>query len=210
MSALSAPVAQRRRDCYHYALVWRESLAEVHPELALIPTPVYRIARCRDLHIDHLPLPRFTMGTLLEQMVDGEPLRTVLLAAHASPVQDRFTMAHELGHEALGSVCHGERLDEIDADAFASGLLMPHKAVWNELGNRLLTSDPMPIEGWAEEERKFHTVSDLRGLFKVAYDTVIRTLVDMEAVEDYPAWELASLKAAPKAYRLALKRLAGD
>ena len=206
-------VARRRRDSYRHALVWHEALIALHPELGSIPTPVYELARCRDLHVGHLTLPRLTMGTFLEQAVgDGagrEVLRTVLLAVHASPVQDRFTMAHELGHDALGTVCHGDRLNEIEADAFASGLLMPHEAVWAELGSRLLTREPMPISGWAEEERKFHTVSDLRLRFKVSYDTTIRTLVDMEAVEDYPPWELASLKAAPRAYRLALKRLAG-
>ena len=206
-------VARRRRESYRHALAWRESLTALHPELGSIPTPVYEIARCRDVHIGHLALPRLTMGVLLEQAIGGGagdgPLRTILLTADASPVQDRFTTAHELGHEALGTVCHGDRLGEIDADAFASGLLMPHEAVWAELGNHLLTREPMPIAGWAEEERKFHTVSDLRVLFKVSYDTTIRTLVDMGAVEDHPAWELASLKAAPRAYRLALKRLAG-
>lgn len=67
----------------------------------------------------------------------------IVFATGEPPVRQRFTIAHELGHHALG---HGTRFRdttsnfnvyyrdpvEVEANAFAAALLMPSRYVWSE------------------------------------------------------------------------------
>lgn len=66
---------------------------------------------------------------------------TIYLANHTGPLQDRFTLAHELGHYVLHSMmghkpirasrtfnsAETPSLAEVEADAFAFALLMPRQ-----------------------------------------------------------------------------------
>lgn len=68
---------------------------------------------------------------------------TIYLASHTGPLQDRFTLAHELGHYVLHSRMGSQPLKasrtfkstslpdvaESEADAFAFALLMPRERV---------------------------------------------------------------------------------
>lgn len=103
------------------------------------PVPVRELAEADGLRI----VLRATLGTLRGRLV-GESIE---LAKDDHPVVHRFTIAHELGHIALGHQ-HGDgKWAETEADHFANELLVPGEMLREAL--RQTTSA-------AELRRTFH------------------------------------------------------
>jgi len=118
-----------------------------HPNAALRPLPVAEIARQRGIEVvfDPLESAEDVSGFYFRE---GERRVIGVNSAHPS-VRQRFTIAHELGHALLHDN-EGLHLDqafkfrdrrselaidreEIDANAFAAGVLMPEDDVWDAI-----------------------------------------------------------------------------
>ena len=127
----------------------RALLQEFRVEAA--PVPVERIARSLRVRVDYAPLDGDLSG--LAHIRDGVPI--VGINALHPPNRQRFTMAHELGHVRLhrneleqavhvdrgslrrdGTSALGVDATEIEANAFASELLMPEDLLKVELEGR--------------------------------------------------------------------------
>jgi Zn-dependent peptidase ImmA (M78 family) len=111
------------------------------------PVPVDDIAHQLGVVITHVPFEGDISGMLFR--AGTKPV--IGVNARQSRVRQRFTVAHELGHlqlhpghdvhvdrdikvnfrdEASGRATH---VDEIEANAFAAELLMPHRLIHREL-----------------------------------------------------------------------------
>jgi Zn-dependent peptidase ImmA (M78 family) len=131
----------------------RQAALEIAEKFAVktAPVQVERIARVMKVRIQYAPLDGDLSGMVSVQ--DGVPIIGVNSLHH--PNRQRFTLAHELGHLCLhrpvleGSV-HVDRQilnrdaltetgtdeQEIEANAFASELLMPEALLKAALGAR--------------------------------------------------------------------------
>ena len=135
--------------------------------IATPPVPVERIARMLDVSIRYAPLEDDLSGMAF---IKGEAKVVAVNALH-HPNRQRFTIAHELGHHVL----HAERLRagvhvdrvimrrdhvsaegsddfEIEANVFASELLMPRQLIATEAGAFLDFDDEV---GLASLARRF-------------------------------------------------------
>jgi Zn-dependent peptidase ImmA (M78 family) len=108
------------------------------------PVPVERIARQLGIELRYEPLAGDLSGALY-RAADG---RTVIgINDWHAEVRQRFTIAHELGHQQLhpdvlyvdglvkrdGESSLAINAHEVEANAFAAELLMPRQLVLNEL-----------------------------------------------------------------------------
>lgn len=115
------------------------ALLSKHAAIAGVPVNPAAIARAEGIEVAALdPLAAQTASGWF-RIVDGIP--KIYFNAGEPPRRQRFTIAHELGHYALG---HGERPRdnardfslaapdgiEISANRFAAELLMPGPRVW--------------------------------------------------------------------------------
>lgn len=189
-------VPGRRRYGYTAAVEYTAAVFGANPNYARLPRPVYKMARAGYFRIRDIPLPDETWGMLVE--------RTIHLTTRMGYVKARFTVGHEMGHGLLGTGCEGESVDEAEANAFASGLLMPHDAVRAFLEARLIAAEALSIPAWVEEERRFRTLFEMRKTFGVSLQTALQTLTDMGAVKGFTPWE--SVHRADPAYRSAALR----
>jgi Zn-dependent peptidase ImmA (M78 family) len=116
-----------------------------------VPVDVAAIARSYNIDVRHRALEDSVSGMLL--IKDGQAAIVGLNSSHHSNRQ-RFTLAHELGHLLMhgdntkvfvdGSQLffrdeassEGTRTQEIEANAFASALLMPESALRRLVGDR--------------------------------------------------------------------------
>lgn len=115
-----------------------------------IPVDVEKIAESHNVSVVRQDLENSVSGVLV---IKGE--RGVIgVNANHHPNRQRFTIAHELGHYLLhpeasevfvdrspvffrdGNSAEGVDQQEMDANAFAAGLLMPEKDLIELLGNQ--------------------------------------------------------------------------
>ena len=130
-----------------------------------IPVPVDLIASHLNLRIQAANLDDNISGVLLVENQQG----AIGYNSKHSPVRQRFTIAHEIGHYVLhssnnntksrlfidkynvylrdGQSSTGNVLEEIQANSFGAALLMPKKLVFDELNNLDfdLDDDEIPI-----------------------------------------------------------------
>jgi Zn-dependent peptidase ImmA (M78 family) len=111
-----------------------------------LPVPVEKIAKARNIAVQFSPFDQELSGMAL--IKDGVPIIGVNALHH--PNRQRFTIAHELGHHVMhrdlidGTVhidkgfamlkrdeeaAQGTNLVEVEANAFASELLMPKQFI---------------------------------------------------------------------------------
>ena len=122
-----------------------------------MPTPLTKIARFLNVSIEYTPLDEELSGMA---MIKGEQKLVWVNALH-HPNRQRFTLAHEFGHHVLHAdflqdavhvdrgilrrdVLSGEGTDrrEIEANAFASELLMPTSELEATLPEHFDLDDP--------------------------------------------------------------------
>jgi len=128
-----------------------DALRELQGAELSLPIDPSEIARARGLKIEKVE--RFPSGREIDPSVSTDVrtqgfLRgdTVFVSRDQSPGAARFTVAHELAHRllhpeplhhreyAIGR--HGSQPQEVEADFFASRLLMPEPLVRSEFGAR--------------------------------------------------------------------------
>jgi len=135
------------------------------------PTPVEKVAKALGAQVRFSPFDDELAGMVYVK--DGVPIIGVNSLHH--PNRQRFTIAHELGHlelhrEMITSKVHvdknfpvlmrdpksatGTELVEIQANQFASELLMPRRLIDQELaGKKFDIDDQGPIEELAKRFR---------------------------------------------------------
>ena len=115
-----------------------------------IPTPLNRIAKQLDIFVEYAPLEDALSG--MAMVKNGRKLVWVNSLHH--PNRQRFTLAHEIGHhvlhaDKLAEAVHvdknllrrdalssqGTATEEIEANNFASELLMPEPKMQEILGS---------------------------------------------------------------------------
>ncbi len=133
------------------------------------PVPVERIIKARDIVLQYAPLAEELSG--MAYIKDGVAIIGVNALHH--PNRQRFSAAHELAHHVLHApeisaavhvdkgfrVLHRDELAaqgtdplEIDANAFASELLMPRQFLLEAVGDAGLDlDDDAAIEGLAKK-----------------------------------------------------------
>jgi Zn-dependent peptidase ImmA (M78 family) len=136
--------------------------------LEAIPVPVDRIAKSLGISLQYAPLDEELSGMAF--IKDGTPVIGVNALHH--PNRQRFTLAHEIGHHALhahlleGKVhvdkvilkrdpvaAAGIDLNEIEANAFASELLMPDPWFSDAIQNGIDIGDEARIASLAKRFR---------------------------------------------------------
>lgn len=113
-----------------------------------LPIPVEIIAHRLGVVVDTAPLGEDISGVLVVK----DEIGTIGVNQSHSPVRQRFTIAHELGHYVLhrelsnlfidkeytafrdSKSSQGEDRAEIQANRFAAALLMPREMVMREIG----------------------------------------------------------------------------
>ena len=133
--------------------------------LTRVPISLPRLAKKLAISVEYVSLDRELSGMAL---VDGGVKRVLVNALHA-PNRQRFTIAHEIGHHLL----HADELEkgvhvdkgilrrdkvsaqgtdrlEVEANAFASELLMPESAIENALGDDFDLDDQTVLEALAK------------------------------------------------------------
>ena len=132
----------------------------------------------------------------------------ILLSPRVGARKARFTVAHEIGHYILGTDS-GSQEAELQADAIAAALLMPHPHVapWMHarMGRR---PEALTPAGWAMRERKDKIITALVRECDVSYATCLQTLADMGLVRGVEPWGCPG--EAYSAYHLALRRMGRD
>lgn len=133
-----------------YARIKRE-LAEILERSNVVapPVPVEKIAKMLGARIQHANFNNEISGILVRR---GEDI-VIGVASEQTKTRQRFTIAHEIGHLVLhdGEEVHVDRefrvrlrsqasseavdVDEIEANAFAAGLLMPESLLRKDVRN---------------------------------------------------------------------------
>lgn len=144
----------------------------VRLEIRMVPTPVEKIARALGAQIRFAPFDDELSGMVY--IKDGLPIIGVNALHH--PNRQRFTIAHEIGHlelhrDIITSAIHvdkgfptglmrdsksatGTEDIEIEANQFASELLMPRDSIKSELaGKQFDIEDKGPFERIAKKYR---------------------------------------------------------
>lgn len=106
----------------------------------------------------------------LSEIVDNIPF-IVLLGNIKDGARQRFTIAHELGHLVLKSK-NNELDEEKLCNRFASSLLMPKEAVYNELGIIRNSISIFELKAFKEE-------------YKVSYSATIYRLKELNIISEY-------------------------
>jgi len=136
-------------------------------ELKRIPTQLSKIARKLNIAVEYTPLDRELSG--MAMIKDDHKLIWINSLHH--PNRQRFTLAHEIGHHVLHEdilkdgvhvdkgilrrdtvSSKGSDIKEMQANAFASQLLMPNANVM-ELGQDLDLDDEDAIKSLAKKFR---------------------------------------------------------
>jgi uncharacterized protein DUF955 len=117
--------------------------------LLRVPVPVEKVARRLHLRVEPAILGEDVSGIL----VLGKGTGTIGYNEAQSPVRQRFTIAHEIGHYVLhqddarlfidkqyiyhrdGSSSTGDDRREVEANRFAAALLMPEELLLAEVAN---------------------------------------------------------------------------
>lgn len=131
-----------------------------------VPVSLPKIARSLNIYIEYAPLDDELSGMAF--IKDGEKLIWINSLHH--PNRQRFTIGHEIGHHVLHSkaLLNGVHVDkgilrrdtissegsekiEIQANAFASELLMPSTAISEALGQDFDLDDSNKVEQLAKQ-----------------------------------------------------------
>lgn len=104
----------------------------------------------------------------LSEIVEGIPF-IIILDDIKDGVRQRFTIAHELGHLLIN--CDKDN-EETLCNRFASALLMPKKAIINEIGNYRKTIS-------------FYEYIAVKAEYKVSYAAINYRLKDLNIINDY-------------------------
>lgn len=130
------------------------------------PVSLPKIARNRNISIEYAPLDDELSGMAF--IKDDEKL--ILINSLHHPNRQRFTIGHEIGHHVLHTeaLLNGVHVDkgilrrdtissegseeiEIQANAFASELLMPSSAISEALGHDFDLDDSKKVEQLAKQ-----------------------------------------------------------
>ncbi|AEJ40356.1 hypothetical protein TPY_2188 [Sulfobacillus acidophilus TPY] len=171
-------IADRRREAAAFA---QDIIQRVPRQYQQIPRNLMAIAAhwdirvaIKDLEID---------GIFLRKV--GQDGGHILVARRAPRIRQRFTVAHELGHyfhDTTHAIDHpGRWIEEREADAFASALLIPP----DDLVHR---ATPQPLMAWFVAEQQTHAITELARYYAVSLQTLLQALVDFGLVEDLVPW----------------------
>jgi len=97
--------------------------------------------------------------------LDDDGLPRIVFNADEAEVRQRFTIAHELGHYALGHLTSGKRLWRDTRESFSATSYSPAEAAANRFAARLLMPEDAIKVALKEGTR---TVAGLAELFKVS------------------------------------------
>ena len=104
----------------------------------------------------------------LSEIVDGIPF-IIILDDIKDGARQRFTIAHELGHLLIN--CDKDNEEKL-CNRFASALLMPKKAIINEIGNY-------------RKNISFYEYIAVKAEYKVSYAAINYRLKDLNIINDY-------------------------
>lgn len=151
-----------------------------------LPIPVERMARVLGAQVTYEPFEGEISGMLYRSQ------STIVIGVNSrhAPTRQRFTVAHEIGHLMLHK---GERViidrfvrvnwrdgasnrEEVQANQFAAGLLMPSSRVYEEINRALLGHrDPTPHD----------LVGMLAKRFDVSSAAMQYRLINLEILDPY-------------------------
>ncbi len=169
-------MAQARCEVHETATeLINEAAVRGGPAILKMPRPIGRIAKVLGSQVHRAPndLLRGNKGLCTE---------TAILIGSTDPAWvERFTIAHELGHQWLGRTA-----EEWECNAFAGSILIPSEDVHNELARHHLAA--APLDRWAECERHAGILTRLVRRYWVGYDAMIRALADYGWIVGVDPW----------------------
>lgn len=127
-----------------------------------LPVNVEAVARSMGVTL----VPSGTLGLLSGQVEMSEGRPVVSFNQAEAPVRQRFTIAHELGHFALGHLLGAKRLLRDPAANFSSGSSSPVEREANAFAADLLM--PEHVLRYAVNEKKMFEIARLANLFHVS------------------------------------------
>ncbi len=171
-------IAQIRQEVHDTTVaIMQEAMTRGGPPLGAVPRPIDQIAAVLGTDIQEVS----------EEWLQGNK---GLCTEHAIVVDDqdgrdwvrRFTIAHELGHQWLGTTA-----EEWECNAFAGSLLIPEEDVAHELQRRQLVHSET-LERWALCEHGGGLITQLVRRYRVGYHAMIRSLADYGWVTGIAPW----------------------
>lgn len=171
-------IAQIRLEIHDTTIaLMHEAIERGGEALLLVPRPIDAIAQVLGSRIHRVSdeLLRGNKGLCTERDI-------VVEDTDGRHWVQRFTIAHELGHQWLGT-----EADEWECNAFAGSILIPDADVQRELERRHLGRSAT-LEQWARYERSGGVMTQLVRRYGVGYHAMIRGLADYGWVTDIAQW----------------------
>ena len=172
-------IAQTRHEIHDTAIeVVQEAVARGGSRLKEVPRPISDIAVVLGSRVVKAPdrLLRGNRGLCTEREI------LVVQSDDDRHWVQRFTIAHELGHQWLGP-----KAPEWECNAFSASTLIPDDDVRTFLERRNVTR-PATLEEWAHREIRGAVVSHLVRRYGVGYHAMIRALADYGFVAGIAPW----------------------
>lgn len=94
-----------------------------------------------------------------------------------APVRQRFTIAHEIGHFALGHLEGGAKKFRDDSSNFSSGARNPEEREANIFAARLLM--PAKVVRYAVNDKKIRSIEKLAEIFEVSQVAMKYRLINL-------------------------------
>ncbi len=157
-----------------------EAIARGGQSMGQVPRPIDAIASILGSHVHRAPetLLHGNKGLCTETAI-------VVPDTDGRHWVQRFTVAHELGHQWLGPTA-----EEWECNAFAGSILIPSEDVHRELDRRHL-NQAATLSRWAYYETCTGVITHLVRRYGVGYNAMIRALADYGWVVNVAPWTSA-------------------
>ena len=171
-------LAEVRKEIYDMTSeLMRDAILSGGSRLGQCPRPIQAIASMMGSYVCRAP----------EQLLHGNhglcTATTILIPdTDGRHWVQRFTIAHELGHQQLGASAL-----EWECDAFAGSILIPLDDVHRELEHRHL-NQAATLSRWAYYETGIGLITHLVRRYGVGYNAMIRALADYGWVIGVDPW----------------------
>lgn len=142
-----------------------------------LPVDVERLAKIMGMRVEKDP---FMAESGMVRMEDGTPVITVNSTEYGP--RQRYTIAHEIGHFALGHLNNAEQCCRDDATSFKTGTKSPIERQANQFAAALLM--PKSVLEYAISKRGYTQLDELAGLFGVSEVAMKWRLVNLGIVNE--------------------------
>lgn len=137
-----------------------------------LPVDVKKIAASMGIRV--IPDPMMTASGVIEMKSDGPVIR---YSNTEAPVRQRFTIAHEIGHYALGHMEGNTKKFRDDATTFSSSSGKPEEREANTFAARLLM--PAKVVRFAVNEKGIRSIERLAEIFEVSQVAMKYRLINL-------------------------------